>query len=61
MIHESRWLQMQGTGHAAVVLHRKCPATKQMQADRLGRRLKNGGIKFTELKGNEMNPVPGEK
>ena len=31
IIHESRLLQMRGTGYEAVVLHRKCPVTKQMQ------------------------------
>ena len=30
-IHESRLLQMQGTGHEAVVLHCECSVTKQMQ------------------------------
>jgi len=31
IIHESSLLQMQGTGYEAVVLHRECPVTKQMQ------------------------------
>jgi hypothetical protein len=61
MIHESSWLQMRGTGHAAVVLHRKGPVTTQMQTDWLGRRLKNAGMKFLELMGNEKNIVLGEK
>jgi hypothetical protein len=30
VIHESRLLQMRGAGYEAVVLHRECPATKQM-------------------------------
>jgi len=30
IIHESRLLQMQGTGYEAVVLHREYPVTKQM-------------------------------
>jgi len=30
IIHESRLLQMQGTGYEAVVLHRECPVTKQV-------------------------------
>ncbi len=30
-IHESRLLLMRGAGYEAVVLHRECPATKQMQ------------------------------
>jgi hypothetical protein len=46
MIHESSWPQMRGTGHAAVVLHRKCPVTKQMQPDRLGQRLKSADIEM---------------
>jgi len=45
MIHESRWLRMRGTGHVAVVLHRKCPGAKQMQPDRLACKVKNAGIK----------------
>ena len=41
IIHESKWLLMQGTGHAAVVLHRKCSVTKQIWPDSsLCRRLK---------------------
>jgi len=32
---------MRGTGHAAVVIHRKCPVTKQMQQDRLAPRVKD--------------------
>ena len=35
VIHESRLQQMRGAGYEAVVLHRKYPATKQMQRDRL--------------------------
>jgi len=31
IIHESIWLQMRGAGYEAVVLHRECPATKQMR------------------------------
>jgi hypothetical protein len=31
IIHESRLLQMKGTGHAAVVVLRKCPVTKKMR------------------------------
>ena len=61
VIHELSWLPMRGTGYAAVVLHRKCPVTTQMQTDWLGRRLKNADIEFTELKGNKMNIVLGEK
>ena len=30
IIHESRLVQMQGTGYEAVVLHREYPVTKQM-------------------------------
>jgi len=30
IIHGSSLPQMRGTGYAAVVLHRKCPVTKQM-------------------------------
>ena len=30
IIHEPRLLQMRGAGYEAVVLHRECPATKQM-------------------------------
>ena len=30
IIHESRLQQMRGAGYEAVVLHRECPATKQM-------------------------------
>ena len=41
IIHESRLLQMRGTGHAAVVVHRQCPVTKQMQQDRLALRVKD--------------------
>ncbi len=40
IIHESRLLQMQGTGNEAVVLHRECPVTKQVHRDRLARRVK---------------------
>jgi len=29
IIHESRLLQMRGTGHEAVVVHRQGPVTKQ--------------------------------
>ena len=36
---------MRGIGHVAVVLHRKCPITKQMQQDRLACRVKNADIK----------------
>ena len=61
MIHELSWLQMRGTGHAAVVLHRKWPVTTQMRPDWLGQRLKNAGIKFIELMENEKNIVLGEK
>jgi hypothetical protein len=35
IIHKSRSLQMQGTGHEVVVFHYECPVTKQMQRDRL--------------------------
>ena len=31
VIHGSSLPQMRGTGYAAVVLHRKCPVTKQMR------------------------------
>jgi len=31
LIHDSRLLQMQGTGHEGVVLHCECAVTKQMQ------------------------------
>jgi len=31
IIHGSSLPQMRGTGYAAVVLHRKCPVTKQMR------------------------------
>ena len=31
----SKLAQMEGEGYEAVVLHRECPATKQMQGDRL--------------------------
>ena len=59
MIHESSWLQMRGTGHEAVVLHRKWPVTTHMRPDRLGRRLKNAGMKFLKLMENEKNIVLG--
>jgi len=52
---------MRGTGHAAVVLHRKWPVTTQMLPARLARRVKNSGMKFLELMGNEMNTMLGEK
>ena len=42
---------MQGTGHAAVVLHRKCPVRKQIRPDRLARRVKNADIKMKKLCG----------
>jgi len=62
MIHEpTSWLQMRGTGHVAVVLHRKCPGAKQMQPDRLARRVKNADSELMEIKGNEMNIMPVEK
>jgi len=31
IIHGSSLPQMRGTGYVAVVLHRKCPVTKQMR------------------------------
>jgi hypothetical protein len=52
---------MRGIGHAAVVFHRKCPITTQMQPDRLARRVKNAGMKFLKLMENEKNIVLGEK
>jgi len=32
---------MRGTGHEAVVIHRKCPVMKQIQQDRLALRVKD--------------------
>ena len=61
MIHESIWLQMRGTEHAAVVIHRKRSVTTQMRPDWLAQRVKNAGMKFLELMGNEKNIVLGEK
>ncbi|MBE0460155.1 MAG: hypothetical protein IBX60_00745 [Candidatus Aminicenantes bacterium] len=53
-------LQMQGTGYAAVVVHRKCPVTKQMQLDRLARRVKNADIE-NKCMGKELNVMLKEK
>ena len=46
---------MRDTGHAAVVLHRKCFVTKQMQSDRLGRRLKDADIKKNKFIGKRSS------
>ncbi len=47
---------MRGTGHAAVVLHRKCPVTKQMRQARLARRVKKADFRQDLMKGfNELN------
>jgi len=57
IIHESRWPQMRGTGHAAVVLHRKCPGAKQMQPDRLACKVKNAGNKMKSYMSGTVNVV----
>jgi len=41
---------MRGTGHAAVVVHRKCPVTKQMQQDRLALRVKDADYNENKIK-----------
>ncbi|MBE0460783.1 MAG: hypothetical protein IBX60_04025 [Candidatus Aminicenantes bacterium] len=54
-------LQMRGTGCAAVVVHRKCPVTKQMQSDRLARRVKNADIEGKKYMVNDLNVMMKEK
>jgi len=38
-----------------VVVHRKCPVTKQMQLDRLARRVKNADIDEKKYMVKELN------
>jgi len=45
IIHGSSLPQMRGTGYAAVVLHRKCPVTKQMRWNRPAQRVNYSDIK----------------
>jgi len=52
---------MRGTGYAAVVVHRKCPVTKQVQLDRLARRVKNADIEEKKCMGKELNVMLKEK
>ena len=54
MIHELSLPQMQGTGHAAVILHRKCPVTKQMRQDRFACKVKNADIKEKKVLGKKL-------
>jgi len=44
-------MQMRGIGYAAVVIHRKCPVTKQMYQDRLAHRVKNADENIRILSG----------
>jgi len=52
---------MRGRGYAAVVVLRKCPVTKQMQLDRLARRVKNANIEEKNGMGKELNVMLKEK
>ncbi|MEA2004725.1 MAG: hypothetical protein U9O50_00425 [Acidobacteriota bacterium] len=52
---------MRGTGYAAVVVHRKYPVTKQMQSDRLARRVKNVDIEEKKYMLKELNVMLKEK
>jgi hypothetical protein len=52
---------MRGTGHAAVVSHRKCPVTTQMRQDRLAQRVKNADIKMKSLCGRNGKCCAGDE
>jgi len=52
---------MRGTGHAAVVFHRKCPGAKQMQPDRLAWKVKNAGIEMKRLCARNGKCYAGEE
>jgi len=44
-----------------VVVHRKCPVTKQMQLDRLARRVKNADIDEKKYMVKELNVMLKKK
>jgi len=52
---------MQSTGYAAVVLHRKCLVTKQMQPDRFACKVKNAGNKMKKLRGRSSKCYAGDR
>jgi hypothetical protein len=52
---------MRSTEHAAVVLHRKSPVTKQMQEDRLAWKVKNADIKMKRLCGRNGKYCAGDE